>query len=72
MGQKQSREPVTAQVVDMMRTLSPERLGEVEDSVDFLSQRDEDSQLSRAAMVVSQPVLNAIWDNPDDAEYDGL
>ena len=72
MGQRQSRQPAMDQVVDKSRPVSLERAGEVEDSVDFLSQRDDDRRLSRAAMMISQPVLNAIWDNPDDAEYDQL
>ena len=72
MAQKQSRQPAMDQVVDKLRTASPERAGEVKDSVDSLRQRDDDRRLSRAAIVISQPVLDAIWDNPDDAEYDQL
>ena len=72
MARKQSRQPAIDQVVDKLQTVSPERAGEVKDSVDSSSQRDDDRRLSREAMVISQPVLNAIWDNPDDAEYDEL
>jgi len=44
----------------------------VEDFIDFLSQRDRDRQLLQAAMAASEPALNAVWDNPDDAAYDRL
>ena len=59
-------------VVQKLRALSPERLTEVEDFIDFLKQRDEDRRLTHAAMVVSAPVLEQLWDNPDDAAYDDV
>ena len=59
-------------VVQKLQALSTERLGEVEDFIDFLSHRDSERQLTQMAMAVSEPVLNAVWDNPDDAEYDAL
>ncbi|MGH8593634.1 MAG: toxin-antitoxin system, antitoxin component, Xre family protein [Gammaproteobacteria bacterium] len=59
-------------VVQKLRTLSSERIAEVEDFIDFLKQRDEDRQLTRAAMRATEPVLERIWDNADDAEYDRL
>lgn len=60
------------QLVHKLRTLSPNRINEVEDFIDFLSQRDTDQQLTQAAMAASEDSLNAIWDNSDDAEYDQL
>lgn len=60
------------QVVRKLQTLAPNRIEEVEDFIDFLSQRDNDRQLTRAAMQTSEPALNGVWDNPDDAEYDAL
>lgn len=60
------------QVIHKLQTLSPERVNEVEDFIDFLSQRDSDRQLTQAAMIVSEPMLDNLWDNPDDAEYDQL
>lgn len=52
--------------------LSPARLAEVEDFIDFLKSRDEDRALTQAAMAASEPALKAIWDNPEDAVYDHL
>ncbi len=60
------------QVVQKLQTLTPNRINEVEDFIDFLSQRDTDQQLIQAAMAASEPTLNTIWDNTDDAEYDKL
>lgn len=60
------------EVVEKLHALSPERVTEVEDFIDFLKQRDEDRQLTRAAMRATEPVLEKIWDNADDAGYDKL
>ena len=60
------------QVIQKLQALAPNRLHEAEDFIDFLSQRDNDRQLTQAAMAVSEPALRALWDNADDAEYDNL
>ncbi len=60
------------QVIQKLQALPPERVTEVEDFIDFLSQRDTERGLARAAMTATEPTLNAIWDNPDDAQYDKL
>lgn len=59
-------------MIEELQALAPNRLHEVEDFIDFLSQRDSDRQLTQAAMAVSEPALRALWDNADDAEYDKL
>jgi hypothetical protein len=55
-----------------IRSLPEEKLSEVEDFVDFLHQRQEDRRLTEAAARLSEDVLQGIWDNPDDADYDRL
>jgi hypothetical protein len=55
-----------------IRTLPPERVAEVEDFVDFLRQRDEEQQLTRAASQLSEAAFAKVWENPDDADYDRL
>lgn len=60
------------QVVRKLQLLPPDRLSEVEDFIDFLSQRGLDQQVVQAAMAASQPALSGIWNNPEDAEYDQL
>lgn len=59
-------------LVEKLRNLPPERLSEVEDFVDSLSKGDQDRKLVETASIVSEPALNAVWDNPLDAEYDRL
>lgn len=60
------------EIIKKLRALPPERITEVEDFIDFLKQRYEDRHVTQAAMSAAQPSFNAIWDNPDDAEYDQL
>jgi hypothetical protein len=60
------------QVIQKLQALSPERVTEVEDFIDFLSHRDSARGLTRAAMAATEPTLDSIWDNPDDAAYDRL
>ena len=60
------------QVTHKLQTLSQERIAEVEDFIDFLKQRDEDLQLTRSTMKISEQLLANLWDNADDAEYDRL
>jgi hypothetical protein len=56
-----------------LQALPPRRRAEVEDFIDFLSLRnDHDRSLVRAAQAVSEKTLKALWDNPDDADYDRL
>ena len=59
-------------IVEKLRNLPPEQLSEVEDFVDFLSARDQERKLVQTASIVSETALNAVWDNPLDAEYDRL
>ena len=65
------KEPQKA-LIDKIHTLSPEKLAEVEDFVDFLRQRDADQRLTQAATRLSEGAFREVWDNPDDADYDRL
>lgn len=60
------------QVAHKLQTLSQERITEVEDFIDFLKQRDEDLQLTRRTMKLTEPLLASLWNNTEDAEYDQL
>ena len=60
------------ELLEKLRGLSPERLAEVEDFVDFLRQRSDDSALSAAATRLSADAFRKVWDNPEDADYDRL
>jgi hypothetical protein len=59
-------------VLDKLKDLSPERVAEVEDFVDFLRTRNEDPRLTQAAAKASVAAFNKVWDNPEDADYDRL
>lgn len=59
-------------IIEKLRRLPPEKLAEVEDFVDFLSSRDEDRALARAAGKLSAEALHKVWNNEDDADYDRL
>ena len=58
-------------IVEKLRALPPERIAEVEDFVDFLHHRIERSVVDFSAKL-SEAAFAAIWDNPDDADYDRL
>ncbi len=60
------------ELIRRIRSLSPERVAEVEDFVDFLRQRDDGSRLTDAASRLSEAAFTKVWDNPDDADYDQL
>ena len=66
------RERAIDRIARKLRTLSTERVGEVEDFVDFLNRRDDERATTEMALAASAPVLTAIWDNPEDGEYDSL
>jgi Protein of unknown function (DUF2281) len=59
-------------LLEKLKALPPERRAEVEDFIDFLQNRESDQHLARAAARASEPAFKAVWDNPDDAEYDRL
>jgi len=60
------------QMLKKLQQLPPAKVAEVEDFIDFLSSRDGDRPLVKAAQAVSEASLTAVWDNDDDADYDRL
>lgn len=59
------------ELIEKIKTLPPDKIAEVVDFVDFLVHRD-DRLLVEAAARASEPTFAAVWNNPDDAEYDNL
>jgi len=59
-------------LLEKIKRLPPEKAAEVEDFVDFLSQRENDRELARAATRISEDAFAKVWDNDDDADYDRL
>jgi hypothetical protein len=60
------------QLLQKISRLPAARIAEVEDFVDFLAQRDRDTdrQLTNAAAAASEPAFAKVWDNPEDDVYD--
>lgn len=63
---------IEQRLLEKIRNLPSDKMLEVEDFVDFLAQRHLDKTLVKAASKLSEPILQTVWDNPDDAEYDNL
>lgn len=59
------------ELVAKIRSLPPDRMAELIDFVEFLSQRD-DRLLTQAAAKASEPAFAHVWDNEEDADYDNL
>jgi hypothetical protein len=60
------------QLLEKISRLTPERVAEVEDFVDFIAQRDTDRELVRASARASEAAFNKAWSNPEDDVYDQL
>jgi uncharacterized protein YaaN involved in tellurite resistance len=56
-------------LLEKIRQLPPEKVVEVEDFIDFLTQRITDYQLTLAATKLSESTFQQVWDNPLDADY---
>jgi len=59
------------ELIEKIKELSPDKIAEVVDFVDFLAHHD-DRLLVQAAARISAPAFAKVWDNPEDAEYDNL
>jgi hypothetical protein len=60
------------QLLYKISRLSAARIAEVEDFVDFLVERERDSdrQLAYIAAAASESTFAKVWDNPEDDVYD--
>jgi len=59
-------------LIEKINALPQDRVGEVEDFVDFLRQREFDRSLVRASLSASAHAFRAVWDNPDDDVYNAI
>ena len=59
-------------LLEKIRSLPPEKAAEVEDFIDFLTERESGRLLARAATRLSEDAFQKVWDNDDDADYDRL
>ena len=58
-------------LIEKIKSLPPEQIGEVENFVDFISERAE-RRLVQAATKMSEDAFQQVWDNDEDAAYDRL
>jgi len=63
--------PDTHALMERIQALPPERIAEVEDFVAFITAREQDRAVTRAA-AASAPAFAAIWNNPEDDAYDAI
>ena len=61
-----------AELMKKIRSLPPDKITVLEDFIDFLLTRSEESLLTYSATKLSEAAFAKIWDNPEDAEYDEL
>ena len=62
----------SSNLAEKLEDLSPEQIAAVEEFIDFLRIRRQDSALRSAAAAASAPVFEAVWSNPEDDVYDAL
>jgi hypothetical protein len=62
---------LSEELIEKISSLPPERITEVEDFVDFITQRDE-RRLVQAAAKLSEDAFHQVWDNEEDSAYDQL
>lgn len=60
------------QMIEKLESLSPERIAEVADFIEFLQQKEAETRLSADFAQASEAAFHAVWDNEDDAAYDAL
>lgn len=65
-------QPRVEHMLEKLEHLSPDRLAEVEDFIDFLQQRDQDKRLRQDYARASEAAFAKVWDNDEDAIYDQL
>ena len=63
-------QPQVQHILEKLKRLSPERLTEVDDFVDFLNQRDQDKRLRKDYTPASEHSFKEVWDNDDHTAYD--
>jgi hypothetical protein len=59
-------------ILTKIRMLPPDKVAEVADFVDFISQKGQERQLIQAAGKMAQDAFKEVWDNSEDDAYDRL
>jgi hypothetical protein len=64
--------PDTQVLFEKIQALPLERIAEVEDFVEFITAREQERSLTRAAGAASGPVFATVWTNPEVDAYDAI
>jgi hypothetical protein len=59
-------------ILTKIRMLPPDKIAEVADFVDFISQKDQECQLRKTAGKMAEDTFKKVWDNTEDDVYDRL
>jgi len=59
-------------ILSKIRMLPPDKIAEVLDFVDFISQKNQERQLRKAAGKIAEDAFKKVWDNTEDDVYDRL
>jgi len=59
-------------IIRKIRTLSPDKVAEVVDFVEFISQKERDRRLLNASNKLAEKAFEKAWDNTEDDVYDRL
>ncbi|NWH05726.1 DUF2281 domain-containing protein [Desulfobacter latus] len=59
-------------ILSKIRMLPPDKIAEVSDFVDFISQKNQEQQLRKAAGKIAEDAFKKVWDNAEDDVYDRL
>lgn len=59
-------------LIQKIRNLAPDKIAEVADFVDFLSQKGQDNRMLQAANKLAENSFNKVWDNAEEEAYDSL
>jgi hypothetical protein len=59
-------------LIEKIRTLSPEKITQVVDFINFISQKDSERRLIQATNRLAEPTFKKVWNNSEDDIYDNL
>jgi hypothetical protein len=59
-------------ILKKIRMLPPDKIAEIADFVDFISQKDQERQLRKAAGKMAEDTFKKVWDNSEDDVYNQL
>ena len=59
-------------MIEKLRNISPDRLDEIADFIEFIQLKDRDFHLQSEFTKASEEVFSKVWDNEEDSAYDRL